>query len=125
MDCAARQDAQCLAVQKATASFLSDGGSCADLEGLRGQDLHEFWRRSGIFGRSWFSRENQNLNQFFCKQSPLKSYVLKKKHDRVKCIECMTAWANMQCSHKRCRKCCVKFTAVGTVDVYKVKTHRK
>ena len=55
----------------------------------------------------------------------VKSYVLKKKHDRVKCIECMTAWANMQCSHKRCRKCCVKFTAVGTVDVCKVKTHRQ
>ena len=70
MDSAAARDAQCLAVQKATASFSSDGGSCADLEGLRGQDLHEFWRRSGIFGRSWFSRENQNLNRNFCKQSP-------------------------------------------------------
>ena len=55
----------------------------------------------------------------------VKSYVLKKRHDRVKCIDCMAAWANIQCSHKRCKKCCIKFTTEGTGDVCKVKTHHQ
>ena len=53
------------------------------------------------------------------------TYVLKKKHDRVKCNDCNVVWANMLCSHKRCKKCCVKHTKGSNVNACKVKSHRQ
>ena len=51
------------------------------------------------------------------------SWVLKKKHDKIKCIKCTTAWSNVKCSYKMCKGCCVAHVDACAVDACKVKSH--
>ena len=54
------------------------------------------------------------------------AYAIVKKHQKQRCENCTTSFANKDCSHKRCKKCCLALTTAENFDGDKcrVKSHR-
>ena len=52
-------------------------------------------------------------------------FVLSKKHAKVGCKSCVSAWSNKSCSHGMCKKCCIEHTSGDDVSACKVKSHSR
>jgi hypothetical protein len=52
-------------------------------------------------------------------------FTIKKRHEKLRCASCTTAWANSKCANKMCKKCCVHHTTLNTsITSCKVKSHK-